>query len=146
VQELPSGWSQWNPRAQGDLVGQENDRTGRARGNDQTFDDEVESVSKYRNVKTDGYSSKKEARRAAELQLLEKGKAITDLQEQFTFVLAPAVVLNGRRKPALKYIADFVYFENGKLVVEDVKGIKTPVYRIKQHLMATVHNIQIREI
>ena len=54
-----------------------------------------------------------------------------------------------RAKPALRYVADFQYVENGKLVVEDVKSKITqenPVYRIKKHLMMSVHGIEINEI
>ena len=62
---------------------------------------------------------------------------------------------SGRKRPELRYVADFVYweidqarkndFQNGKWIVEDVKGILTPVYRIKRHLMMSVHGIEIRE-
>lgn len=50
-------------------------------------------------------------------------------------------------KPALRYVADFVYWHNQKgcQVVEDSKGHLTDVYRIKRHLMATVHGIEILE-
>ena len=44
----------------------------------------------------------------------------------------------------MKYIADFTYIENGVLVVEDVKGVQTPDFRMKRRLMITVHGIQIR--
>jgi len=49
----------------------------------------------------------------------------------------------------VKYVADFVYQENGQLVVEDVKSTMTrnlPVYRLKKHLMKSVHGLEIREI
>src|SRR4030067_853267 len=111
--------------------------------------------SKYGAVKTNGYSSKRESVRAAELKLLERAGHITELREQVVYVLAPSVVIQGRKRPPMRYIADFVYWEinqnrkheypNGKLVVEDVKGFKTAVYRIKRHLMASVHGIEIRE-
>ena len=55
---------------------------------------------------------------------------------QVPFVLAPAVVLDGRKKTELRYIADFVYEKDGKTVIEDVKGKVTAEYRIKRHLMA----------
>jgi hypothetical protein len=47
---------------------------------------------------------------------------------------------------ALKYLADFVYFQDGKQVVEDVKGVRTPVYRLKKRLVAEKYGIEIREI
>jgi hypothetical protein len=43
------------------------------------------------------------------------------------------------------YIADFVYQEDGKLVVEDVKGHRTEVYKLKKKLMLWVHGIRIKE-
>ena len=48
---------------------------------------------------------------------------------------------------AVKYIADFVYTgEDGKTVVEDTKGMKTPAYIIKRKLMRWVHSISIKEV
>ena len=102
-------------------------------------------MSKYYNVKIDGYASKKEARRAGELKLLLFAGKISELIEQVPFELAPSVVVQGRKRPPMKYIADFVYVENGKRIVEDSKGMRTPVYNLKRHLMMLVHNIEIRE-
>ena len=45
------------------------------------------------------------------------------------------------------YIADFVYKDaEGRLVVEDTKGVRTPDYIIKRKLMLAVHGIQIQEV
>jgi branched-subunit amino acid transport protein len=106
---------------------------------------------KYRNRKVarDGLSfdSQREADRWAELILLERAGEITDLRRQVPFVLAQAVRLGKRVKPALRYVADAVYTTaDGRVVVEDAKGVRTAVYRIKQHLMATVHGIEIVEV
>ena len=65
-------------------------------------------MSKYGAVKTNGYASKHEAKRAADLKLLEKAGKIFELREQVTYVLADAVTVQGRRRPSLRYIADFV--------------------------------------
>ena len=104
-------------------------------------------MSKYRAIKTDGYSSKKEAKRAAELKLLLAARQIYGLLEQVTFQLAPSVVIQGRKRPPLRYIADFTYYHQpgGELIVEDCKGFRTDTYRIKRHLMKSVHNIDILE-
>lgn len=108
-------------------------------------------MSKYKAIPTNGYSSKKEAKRAAELHLLQRAGHISGLREQVVYVLAPSVVIGGRKRPELRYVADFVYFDLDKLgkdkalTVEDVKGVRTPVYRIKRHLMMSVHGIEIRE-
>jgi hypothetical protein len=58
------------------------------------------------------------------------------------------VVLDGKTKPAVRYIADFVYIRDGRQVVEDAKSPhlrKDPVYRLKKHLMKSVHGIDIVE-
>lgn len=103
-------------------------------------------MSKYKNVKTiiDGiaFDSKKEAARYGELMLLAKAGAIQDLRLQVPFELIPKQA--GER--AVRYIADFVYTENGKMIVEDVKGVRTDVYKIKKKLMLAVHGIRIREV
>lgn len=71
---------------------------------------------------------------------------ISDLQRQVVFELAPAVTIQGRKRPPLRYVADMCYHEAGKRVVADVKGAITPEYRIKRHLMASVHGVEIQEI
>lgn len=46
----------------------------------------------------------------------------------------------------IRYIADFMYNDrNGQLIVEDAKGVKTPVYRLKRRMMAEIYNIEIKE-
>lgn len=102
-------------------------------------------MSKYKSVRTNGYASQREAKRAGVLSVLERTGNITDLKEQVVFELAPSVVINGRKRPAMKYVADFVYTQGGRRVVEDVKGFRTDVYRIKRHLMKSVHGIDIFE-
>jgi hypothetical protein len=108
---------------------------------------------KYQNEKVTvlgiKFDSKKESLRYQELLLMVRAGEITDLKLQPVFVLAPSVVINGRKKPELKYIADFSYMEAGYLMVEDVKSEYTktlPVYRIKAHLMKHIHGIEITEI
>ena len=108
-------------------------------------------MSKYNNAKYNGYDSKKEAKRAAELKLLEKAGVISNLQEQVVYELIPSQyrIVNGKKKcieRAIKYIADFQYVENGNTVVEDAKGFRTDVYRIKKKLMLYFHDIQIKEV
>ena len=46
----------------------------------------------------------------------------------------------------IRYIADFTYNDkNGQLIVEDAKGVKTPVYRLKRRMMAERYDIEIKE-
>lgn len=102
-------------------------------------------MSKYHAKKTivDGikFDSKKEANRYCQLKILEKMGLIKGLELQVPFQLIPKSV-HGR---AIKYIADFVYYENGERVVEDAKGFKTDVYKLKKRLMSEVHGIEIKE-
>jgi hypothetical protein len=107
--------------------------------------------SKYQSKKTtvDGieFDSQKEARRFRELVLLERAGRIQDLKWQVKFELIPSQRIDGKVvERACTYVADFVYTENGKNVVEDTKGFKTKDYIIKRKLMLWVHGIRIKEI
>ena len=107
-------------------------------------------MNKYGAKKTelDGmtFDSKAEARRYTDLILLEKAGQISGLTCQVPFELAPSVKYQGdkRAKPPLRYVADFVYCENGVIVVEDCKGVLTDGFRIKRHLMKWVKGIDVR--
>ena len=116
-------------------------------------------MSKYRNRKiiVDGitFDSVKEGQRWCELKLLQRAGEIRDLERQVKFVLIPAQVdwkTNKVIERECSYVADFMYWENGKdgwtKVVEDVKSpaTKTPEYRIKRKLMLHKHGIRIREV
>ena len=111
--------------------------------------------SKYRNRKTvlDGitFDSEREAARYQELKALAARGVIEDFRHQAPFVLAPGVRFSGekRAKPDLRYVADFAYKLDGRLVVEDVKSKVTAgaaAYRIKRHLMLSVHGIEVKEV
>lgn len=107
--------------------------------------------SKYRNQPTviDGirFDSKREAKRYQELRYLSQIGEIKLLRRQIPYVLVPAVEMEGRYRRPITYKADFVYFDNktNQEIVEDVKGVVTPVYNMKRHLMKSVHNIDILE-
>lgn len=108
---------------------------------------------KYNNKKitVDGqiFDSKKEANRYKELRLLEKAGAIHDLRMQVKFTLIPAQRDEATGKVIERecsYKADFVYEEDGKTVVEDVKGFRTKEYIIKRKLLLYQYGIRIREI
>lgn len=96
--------------------------------------------SKYRNKKVvvDGieFDSKKEANRYKELKLLEKAGEIKDLELQKVFELIPSFKKNGKTYRKTTYKADFSYFDTkeGKYIVEDVKGFKTDIYKLKKKL------------
>ena len=109
-------------------------------------------MSKYHNRKIvregETYDSVKEYRRAKELELLEKSGAIKDLKRQVRFeIIPPQRGEDGKvAERAVTYVADFVYFEDGKLIVEDTKGFRTKDYIIKRKLMRYLLGINIREV
>lgn len=82
------------------------------------------------------HDSKREAVRCDQLHLWQAAGLISELEIQVRFELLPATrypgMLSERR---LEYIADFVYNESGKKVIEDSKGMKTKDYIIKRKLM-----------
>lgn len=125
----------------------------------------AESLKKYGNKKIeyDGitFDSKKEARRYSQLKMLQQAGQISGLELQKSFELVPAQyetyerygktgkkLKDGKRciEKSVTYKADFVYYENGALVVEDTKGMRTTEYIIKRKLMLYVHGIRIKEI
>jgi hypothetical protein len=105
--------------------------------------------SKYNAKRTvvDGitFASKKEAKRYGELKLLERGGRILGLELQPAFDLRA----KGGGKVGV-YRADFAYHEKvvggTRWVVEDVKGFKTPVYRLKKKHLEAQYGIQITEV
>lgn len=118
-----------------------------------------------RKITVDGvtFDSKKEAARYRELKLLERAGEISNLELQAKYVLIPAQRASssdtykcgpnkGKPKPGkllekeCSYIADFSYLRDGKFVVEDTKGVRTEVYKIKRKLMLERYGIQISEI
>ena len=110
-------------------------------------------MSKYKNKRTevDGilFDSKKEARRYVELAKMEAAGEIEELRLQVPFELIPKQERDGKTiERACVYRADFVYLDNatGEVVVEDVKGKRTPEYIIKRKLMLYRYNIQVREL
>lgn len=106
--------------------------------------------SKYRNRKEtcDGitFDSQREAQRYRELKMLERAGKIAhlELQPEFPIAIAgvPIKYPSGRQ---VRYVADFRYIERGRVVVEDVKGTRTPAYKLKKALMSTM-GIEIREV
>lgn len=106
-------------------------------------------VSKYHAKKTvvDGieFDSAKEAKRYAKLRDMAEAGEIQDLRLQVPFELLPSFERDGVKYRGMKYIADFVYYRDGKRVVEDCKGMKTAEYKLKKKLMAYINHINIEE-
>lgn len=96
---------------------------------------------KAKPVTIDGirFASGREGSRYRTLKLLERAGEISGLELQPVFVLAPGVLVPGenRKRPDMRYVADFAYTDQAGLrVLEDVKGVQTPVFRLKLHLLA----------
>lgn len=101
--------------------------------------------SKYRNDPQviDGvrFDSKREAARYVELKALAKAGLISDLELQPRFPLT----VNGVKCGA--YVADFRYRDGeGREVVEDVKGVRTPFYILKSKLVRALHGVEVVEV
>ena len=103
------------------------------------------------------FDSRREARRWIGLVRAEREGRISCLRRQVPYVLVPAqrepptFTKAGKEKPGklierpVRYVADFVYLENGTEVVEDCKGVRTKEYVIKRKLMLFLKGIRIRE-
>ena len=115
------------------------------------------------------FDSKKEYKRYCELMLLERAGKISGLERQPKFELIPTqyeesteVYKSGAKKGQPKpgyviersctYVGDFAYWQDGKYIVEDVKGYQDPrsaayaKFVIKRKLMLWVHGIQVKEV
>lgn len=108
-------------------------------------------MNKYRNKKVivDGkeFDSKKEGNRYKELILLERAGEISNLELQPRFLLQDKFKKNGKTYRKIEYVADFKYIENGKTIVEDVKGIQTDVFKLKHKIFEKVYpDLELRII
>lgn len=110
-------------------------------------------ASKYRNTKVvyDGikFDSQKERNHYIGLKMLERAGEIRDLELQKEFVLQPSFKKNGKTYRKISYIADFYYFsiKDNKYIVEDTKGFKTEVYKLKKKIFEYVYkDYELKEI
>lgn len=108
-------------------------------------------MSKYgnRKVAIDGikFDSRAEGARYLELRSMVASGQIEELRLQVPFVLIPKQRrADGKAERECRYLADFVYLAGDRVVVEDVKGMKTPDYVMKRKLMLHVWNISVQEI
>lgn len=108
-------------------------------------------MNKYRNKKVivDGeeFDSKKERNRYKELRLLERAGEISNLELQPRFLLQDKFKKNGKTYRKIEYVADFKYIENGKTIVEDVKGMQTDVFKLKHKIFEKVYpDLELRII
>ncbi len=104
----------------------------------------IKKRSKYGNKKTvvgkHVFDSKKEAKRYIELSQMERDGGIVGL------ILQPPYTFDYNGVRICSYVADFAYVtKDGEYVVEDVKGFKTGIYRLKKKLMRAFYGITIKE-
>jgi hypothetical protein len=100
------------------------------------------------------FASQREARRYAELRVLERAGIIRDLELQPEFVLYALVArslagdgLISGVHPVGSYFGDFRYRDAaGAVIVEDAKGMKTPLYQFKRRMVEVQYGIVIQEV
>lgn len=111
-----------------------------------------QSKSKYnaRETEIDGikFDSKLEAEHYASLKLLERAGVIKNLKLQPRFLLQDGFTYNGHKERKIEYVADFQYERDGKTIVEDAKGMRTEVYKLKRKLFLYKYGgkIEFREV
>lgn len=95
-------------------------------------------------VEIDGirFASKAEGRRYSQLKLMERAGEICSL------VLQPKYPLVVGEQHIATYRGDFFYVDcgTGKFILEDVKGVRTPVYKLKKKLVEALYGISITEV
>lgn len=106
--------------------------------------------SKYGSIKTtiDGitFASKKEAGRYCELKLLQKSGIVKN------FVCQPVYPVfdgykrsDGKKIRGIDYVGDFlVIYADGRIELEDVKGILTPIFQLKRKLLEAKYDLIIK--
>lgn len=110
--------------------------------------------SKYKNIAiTNDYGrfdSIKEWKRYMLLLDMQRRGQISDLRRQVSFELIPSQRDGGKVvERACCYVADFVYCQDGKQVVEDTKSAITrrnAVYILKRKMMLFFHHVRIKEV
>ena len=120
---------------------------GSGRRQREAFALHVGKANKYRAKRTtigdQTFASKREASRFLVLKRLEESGAIARLECQPEYLLEIA----GRK--IAKYVADFRYVTTARpvrVVIEDAKGYKTPVYRLKKKLVEALYGIEVVEV
>jgi len=112
-------------------------------------------VTKYRNKKVliddIWFQSTKEGDRYLVLKDKLKHGEITDLRLQVKYELQPSYKIGNKTIRSINYLADFTYFKHFPdaekvLVVEDTKGYRTEIYKLKKKIFEYKYKIEIREI
>ena len=112
------------------------------------------SSHKYKAARTEAggiaFASKREAAVYSDLRMRERAGEISGLTTQPPFEIMingqPVRSLpdkRGRRGRPIKYVADFAFSEGAALRVVDVKGMDTPVSRLKRALVWHIYGVEV---
>lgn len=71
---------------------------------------------------------------------------ITNLRLQVKYELQPSFKINNKTIRAIIYVADFTYIKDGELVIEDFKGFRTAIYKLKAKMFAYRYKTEIKEV
>ena len=83
------------------------------------------------------FSSKAEAKRYQQLKFLKGDGKVKFFLRQTPFHLPGGI----------KYLCDFfVFWQNGEITIEDVKGVRTQVYIMKKKQVEELYGVKITEI
>jgi len=92
------------------------------------------------------FASKREAARYRDLTLRRSAGEISDLRLQVPYPITAVNLETGELVTVARYLADFVYVRDGLEVIEDCKGFRTDVYRLKKKLVEAIHGVRIHEV
>jgi len=94
------------------------------------------------------FDSMAEMKRYAELRMLERAGLIEDLELQPEYILLAPYIHKGKKVRAITYRADFRYLETRTncRIVEDCKGMRTEVYKLKKKMLLAKYDIDFREV
>lgn len=85
------------------------------------------------------FDSTREARRYQDLELMQHAGQISELRRQVPFDIRINDIL------VCTWYADFVYARGGIKIVEDSKGWKTDIYKLKKKLVQASYGFSILE-
>ena len=105
-------------------------------------------MNKYKSVKTKyngiTFHSKKEAEYAKLLDMLKKASDLENRVVSYAIQVPYDIYINDQK--ICRYLADFkVKYADGRTEVVDVKGFRTPIYKLKKKLVEAQHGIEIIE-
>ena len=81
------------------------------------------------------YDSGREAERGRELESQQMCEIISELKTQVPFILQDGFIYQGEKIRPIIYIADYQYKKGGKVITEDSKGVRNPVFLIKRKML-----------